>query len=62
MKAAGAETVELLRGDKEKIKRIYQKEFTALGDKIRMELALLWPQGYYGIVKIYDKLIVPLRQ
>lgn len=62
MKAAATETVELLRGDREEIKRIYQKEFTALGDKIRMELALLWPQGYYGIVKIYDKLIVPLRQ
>lgn len=62
MKAAGAETVKLLREEKDEIRQIYQKEFAASGDKVRMELALLWPQGYYGIVKIYDKLIVPLRQ
>lgn len=62
MKAAGAETVKLLREEKDEIRQIYRKEFAASGDKVRMELALLWPQGYYGIVKIYDKLIVPLRQ
>ena len=57
-----AETVKLLREEKDEIRQIYRKEFAASGDKVRMELALLWPQGYYGIVKIYDKLIVPLRQ
>ena len=62
MKAAGAELVKLLREEKDEIRQIYRKEFAASGDKVRMELALLWPQGYYGIVKIYDKLIVPLRQ
>ena len=62
MKTAGEELVKLLRMEKSQVKRIYQEGFVAPGDKIRMELALLWPQGYYGIVKIYDKLIVPLRQ
>ena len=62
MKAAGAEIVRLLRKEKGEIKRIYQKEFAVSGDRVRMKLALAWPEGYYGIVKIYDKYIVPLRQ
>lgn len=62
MKAAGAEIVRLLRKEKGGIKQIYQKGFAASGDRVRMKLALIWPEGYYGIVKIYDKFIVPLRQ
>lgn len=62
MKTAGAEIVMLLRKEKGEIKQVYQKGFAAAGDRVRMKLALAWPEGYYGIVKIYDKYIVPLRQ
>lgn len=62
MKGAGREMAHLLRGEKDQIRGIYQKGFAASGDKVRMELALLWPGGYYGMVKLYDKYIVPLRQ
>lgn len=62
MKDAAAETIKLLRQEKDGIRRVYRKEFAAGGDRARMGLALLCPWGYYGIVKIYDNYIVPLRQ
>lgn len=52
----------LLREEKEKIKEIYHSDFVAAGDKVRMKLFLFSPGSYYGIVKLYDKLIIPLRQ
>lgn len=62
MKASGKELMLFLRGEKQEIERIYQKEYVASGDRVRMKLALWWPGAYYHIVKIYDKFIIPLRQ
>ncbi len=61
MKDSGKELMGVLKKEKSEIKRIYQGEYVALGDKVRMKLALLQPGAYYCIVKIYDKLIIPLR-
>ena len=61
MKDSGRQLIEFLRSEKTEIKRIYQKNYVAIGDKVRMRIALLAPDLYYLIVKIYDKVIIPLR-
>ncbi len=61
MKSSAKELMGLLRNEKEQIRQIYQGEFVASGDKVRMKMALAWPGMYYRLVKLYDKCIVPLR-
>ncbi|MCI9204001.1 MAG: glycosyltransferase [Lachnospiraceae bacterium] len=61
MKAAGAELAGILGREKDEIKRIYQKNFVTLGDRMRMKLVMFWPGGYYRAVKVYDNIIMPLR-
>jgi len=53
--------VGLLRTDREKIQRIYKKDYVATGDRARMKLALWLPGAYYRAVKMYDRYVVPLR-
>jgi len=53
--------VGLLRTDREKIQRIYKKDYVATGDRVRMKLALWLPGAYYRAVKMYDRYVVPLR-
>lgn len=53
--------VMLLHADKEKIRRIYQKDYVAVGDRARMKLALRLPGVYYRVVRIYDRYVIPLR-
>ncbi len=62
MKVSSRELKRLLGGEREEIRRIYGKGFVATGDRVRMKLFLLWPEAYYGVVKVYDKVIIPLRQ
>lgn len=62
MKASSKEILKILKADKEKIKIIYQKGFAEAGDKARMRLFLVSPDLFYCIVKLYEKIVVPLRQ
>ncbi len=62
MKEAAKKLAELLKSEKDEVKRIYQNDFIPVGDKVRMKLALATPAGYYVIVKLYDKFVIPLRQ
>ncbi len=62
MKEAADELVALLKNEKKQISEIYANTFVAKGDKVRMKVFLLSPGIYYGIVKLYDKFIIPLRQ
>lgn len=62
MKASACGLAELLRNDRKLIRRIYGKEYVAAGDKARMILFLFCPGLYYRIVKMYDNVIIPLRQ
>ncbi len=55
------EIVRQLRADRAIIRRIYGKEYVAIGDKMRMRLALAWPGAYYAAVKGYDRYVIPLR-
>lgn len=59
---SGKKLVKMLRKEKTEIKRVYQKDFAATGDKVRMKLFLLSPGGYYLTVKLYERIIIPLRQ
>lgn len=52
----------LLKSEKEKIRAVYKKDYAAAGDRVRMKLFLFWPGMYYYIVKLYDSVIIPLRQ
>lgn len=62
MKTSAKETVKLLKSEKGKIKEIYQKEFAVTGDKARMKLLLLNADLFYAVVKLYGRLVIPLRQ
>ena len=46
----------------EKIGNVYGKNFIKTGDRVRMKLFLTSPGAYYGIVRLYEKIIIPLRQ
>ncbi len=62
MAGSGKKLAALLKKEKGQIRLVYQNDYAASGDRIRMKLFLFCPEMYYRIVKIYDKLIVPLRQ
>ena len=62
MKNSARKLAGMLWEEKPKIKEIYHKNFVASGDKVRMKVFLLSPGSYYGIVKLYEKFIIPLRQ
>lgn len=53
---------ELLKREKETVRTVYGKSFAKAGDRARMKLFLASPGAYYGIVKLYEKLIIPLRR
>lgn len=61
MKDAARRLAQLLKSEEKEVKRIYQKDFIPVGDKVRMKLALATPSGYYGVVKVYDRFVIPLR-
>lgn len=54
--------IQMLRNERSEINRIYQKEYVAKGDQVRMRLALTMPGIYYLAVRLYDKLVIPFRQ
>ena len=62
MADSAKDLVRLLKREKEKIRAVYQEDYAAAGDRVRMRLFLLWPEMYYHIVKLYDGIIIPLRQ
>lgn len=62
MKDSQQKLIKLLKAEKGEIKEIYQQDFVALGDKVRMKVFLIWPRGYYYIVQLYERVVIPLRQ
>lgn len=62
MKASARQLSGMLRGEKDSIKDIYSENYVAAGDRIRMKLFLLSPGMYYYTVKLYERIIIPLRQ
>lgn len=62
MAAAAKKLAEMLKSEKKEIETVYESGVAATGDKMRMKLFLLSPAAYYLTVKLYDKIIIPLRQ
>lgn len=62
MNCAARELAKFLKQEKEQIRGIYENSFVAKGDKARMKVFLFCPGVYYGIVKLYDRFVIPLRQ
>ena len=62
MTKAAKHLAEMLRNEKGHILEVYDNDFVATGDKVRMRLLLACPGLYYFVVKIYDKVIIPIRQ
>lgn len=62
MKTSCKDMVALLDRERQEIARIYQKDFVTAGDRARMKLFLSSPGGYYHIVKLYERIVIPLRQ
>lgn len=62
LKPSAEKLVQILRNEKREINNIYKMKFVKTGDRIRMKVFLRCPGAYYRIVKLYDSLVVPLRQ
>lgn len=53
---------EQLSGEKDLIKSIYQADYVAAGDRVRMKTMLAAPRLYYYLVKLYDSCVIPIRK
>lgn len=62
MKSSGKKLFQMLKGERENIRKIYGNDYVASGDKARMKLFLFAPGVYYYTVMLYDRIIIPLRQ
>lgn len=54
--------MQMLRGERETIKEAYRPSYVAVGDRVRMKLALTAPGLYYLTNQLYEQLVIPLRQ
>lgn len=61
MKKSAKLLIRQLKAEKEQIRNIYSLDFVATGDKVRIHLALAAPELYHVLVRIYDRVIIPLR-
>lgn len=62
MTQAGKKIMVLLKNKEAEVVRVYKKDFVPAGDRMRMRMALLWPEGYDWMAGAYEKLVVPLKQ
>jgi glycosyltransferase involved in cell wall biosynthesis len=51
-----------IKGDREEISRIYLSDEVSKGDRARMKLFMASPSLYALTVKIYERVIIPIRQ
>lgn len=59
---SGREIWKILTGERGKIRETYGKSFVKTGDRVRMKLFLFHPGLYYSVVKLYERIIIPLRK
>jgi hypothetical protein len=62
MRKSARQLIHMLRAEKQNIRLIYRQGYVAGGDRVRMKTALTFPGLYYCLVKLYDRVIIPLRQ
>ena len=61
MKESARRIAEMLTGEKKRIREIYRSSYVAKGDRARMALFLKSPEIYYDVVKLYDRVVIPMR-
>jgi glycosyltransferase involved in cell wall biosynthesis len=52
---------QLLRSERQEIRRIYLGPWSKSGDKARMRTFLFWPHLYYLLVMAYERYVIPVR-
>ena len=62
MKKAAKQLSDMLRNEKAHISEVYGNNFVTTGDRVRMKLFMVSPDLYEMLVKIYNKVIIPMRQ
>lgn len=62
MKSSGDRLSGMLQDESGRIWDIYGDDYVAAGDRARMKLFLFNPGIYYYTVKLYERIIIPLRQ
>lgn len=62
MKQAGKKVMDLLKDKQTEVVRVYKKDFVPAGDRARMRMALIWPEGYDWMAQGYERIVVPLKQ
>ena len=60
-KQYGKRLIDMLRQDKAVIGRVYEECGAPKGDRVRIRLALFSPALYYVAVRMYDKIVIPMR-
>ena len=61
-RAAANRIADMMCSEKKEVLRVYQEQFQSKGDTIRMKLFLMSPDMYYGINRLYERVILPLRR
>lgn len=61
-KAYAKRIVSALKADETEISRVYGSGMVSRGDKVRMRLFLISPFAYVFVVKLYDRIVIPIRQ
>ena len=61
MNESARRIAEMLTGEKKRIREIYRSSYVAKGDRARMALFLKSPEIYYDVVKLYDRVVIPMR-
>ena len=59
--AAAKRIATMMKAEKQEILRVYQKDCEGRGDRVRMRTFLIMPAGYMILNKVYEKVIIPLR-
>ena len=61
-KECAREIAAQMEAEREQINALYNGHLSNTGDRERMRLFLFWPSAYAEIDKIYDNVIVPIKQ
>ena len=60
-KKAAKRAIEIVKAEKNAIKKTYHHQWVKTGDKARMKTFLFWPQLYYLLVRLDEKTLIPIR-
>lgn len=62
LKSVEKRIAKLMKEKKQDVLRVYEEHPQSKGDTCRMKLFLMSPSLYYGVNRLYEKIIIPLRR